>query len=87
MAAMQGGTSDLDHLFPADAGELPLLQDPSTASTCIPRDISLTSSRNRLPPSAWRNFPYLARSAPVKDPLSWPNSSDSSRVFGDPPRS
>jgi len=43
-------------------------------------DISLTSSRKMLPPSAWTNFPSRRRSAPVNAPFSWPNNSDSRSV-------
>ncbi len=43
---------------------------------------SPTSSRKRVPPSAVRNFPLRAASAPVKAPFTWPKSSDSARVSG-----
>jgi len=46
----------------------------------MPSDISLTSSRNIVPRSARRNLPSFRRSAPVKEPFSWPKSSDSSSV-------
>ncbi len=35
-----------------------------------------------MPPSAASNFPTRSRMAPVKAPLTWPNSSLSSRVSG-----
>ena len=37
--------------------------------------MSPISSRKRVPPSAWRNFPSRVLTAPVKAPLSLPNSS------------
>jgi hypothetical protein len=37
--------------------------------------ISVTSSRNRVPPFARSKKPMCWRSAPVKLPFSWPNSS------------
>lgn len=42
-------------------------------------DISLTSSRKRVPLSACLKLPSRRRRAPVNDPFSWPKSSDSSR--------
>ena len=39
--------------------------------------ISLTSSRNSVPPSACWKRPSRRRSAPVNAPFSWPKSSDS----------
>ena len=42
---------------------------------CVFRVMSATSSRNRVPPSASSNFPFLAESAPVKAPRVCPNSS------------
>ena len=40
--------------------------------------MSATSSRKKVPPSATLNRPGLSRVAPVKDPFTCPNSSDSS---------
>ena len=40
-------------------------------------DSSPISSRNRVPPSALSNFPARSRTAPVKAPRTWPNTSDS----------
>ena len=44
------------------------------------RLMSPISSRKRVPPSACSNRPTRSRSAPVKAPLTWPNSSLSSRL-------
>ena len=44
------------------------------------------SSRNSVPPSASRNLPGLSVVAPVKAPLTWPNSSLSSRFSGSAPQ-
>ena len=44
--------------------------------------MSPTSSRKRVPPSACSNLPIRRRSAPVKAPRSWPNSSPSRRASG-----
>ncbi len=41
--------------------------------------ISPISSKNNVPPSAWRNTPSRARSAPVKAPRAWPNNSLSTK--------
>ena len=49
---------------------------------CMPGDISPTSSRNSVPPSATSNRPRVSRSAPVNAPRTWPNSVDSSSVSG-----
>ena len=48
--------------------------------------ISPISSRNSVPPSASSNSPFLSRTAPVKAPRSWPNSSLSSSVSGMAPQ-
>ena len=45
-------------------------------------DMSATSSRNSVPPEHCSNLPTRVRSAPVKAPFSWPNSSLSSRLSG-----
>ena len=39
--------------------------------------MSPTSSRKIVPPSASTNLPICLRTAPVKEPFSWPKSSDS----------
>ena len=44
--------------------------------------MSPISSRNRVPPLPCSNLPMRRRSAPVKAPFSWPNSSLSSSVSG-----
>ena len=44
--------------------------------------MSPISSRNSVPPSACSKRPRRSESAPVKDPFSWPNSSDSSSSPG-----
>ena len=44
--------------------------------------LSPISSRNRVPPSASSKRPLRWRTAPVKAPFSWPNSSLSSRLSG-----
>jgi hypothetical protein len=38
-------------------------------------DISVISSRNRVPPFAISTSPFFVSSAPVKAPFSWPKSS------------
>src|SRR3989442_431847 len=48
--------------------------------TWVAGDISPISSRKNVPPRAAANMPCLSRTAPVNDPFTWPNSSDSSRV-------
>src|SRR6266545_1933354 len=55
-----------------------------SSSPCILSVISPISSRNMVPPSAISSLPGLSRYAPVNDPLTCPNSSDSSRVSGRP---
>ena len=45
--------------------------------------MSPISSRNRVPPLHCSNLPMRRRSAPVKAPFSWPNSSLSSRLLRD----
>ncbi len=42
--------------------------------------MSPISSRKMVPPSAASKRPFWSRWAPVKEPFTWPNSSDSSRV-------
>ena len=49
---------------------------------CTASGMSPISSRNSVPPSHCSNLPMRRRSAPVKAPFSWPNSSLSSRVSG-----
>ena len=44
--------------------------------------MSETSSRKSVAPSAISNFPFLAAVAPVKEPLTWPKSSDSINSSG-----
>src|SRR5204863_188327 len=44
--------------------------------------ISISSSRNSVPPLAVSSRPGLSRTAPVKAPLQWPNVSDSSNGSG-----
>ena len=44
--------------------------------------MSPTSSRKMVPPLHCSNLPMRRRSAPVKAPFSWPNSSLSSRLSG-----
>ena len=50
--------------------------------TCVASGISPTSSRNSVPSSASSNRPSRRSAAPVKDPFSCPNNSDSSSVSG-----
>src|SRR5215470_11080319 len=47
---------------------------------CTAKGISLTSSRTRVPPAATSNQPVRRPAAPVKEPRSWPKSSDSTSV-------
>ncbi len=42
--------------------------------------MSPTSSRNSVPPLATSNLPLRRAVAPVNEPFSWPNSSDSRSV-------
>ena len=49
-------------------------------------DISPISSRNNVPPSAASNNPMDSESAPVKEPLVWPKSSESKRVSDKAPQ-
>ena len=50
--------------------------------TCMESGMSPISSRKRVPERASSKRPGLARTAPVKAPRSWPNSSDSSSPSG-----
>jgi hypothetical protein len=45
-------------------------------------DIVPISSRKRVPPLAASKRPFLALTAEVKAPLTWPKSEDSSRSEG-----
>ncbi len=49
---------------------------------CSAIGISPISSRNSVPPWACSILPWTVRTAPVKAPFSWPNSSLSSRFSG-----
>jgi hypothetical protein len=49
---------------------------------CKLRSISQISSRKSVPPFATAAAPGLSERAPVKAPLRWPNTSDSSRSRG-----
>ena len=49
-------------------------------------DISPISSKNKVPPSASSNKPFLLAVAPVNAPLMWPNSSLSSKFSGSAPQ-
>ena len=51
---------------------------------CMRRLISPISSRKMVPSSAFSSMPGLSRYAPVKEPFTWPNNSDSSSVSGRP---
>ena len=44
---------------------------------CIASGMSPISSRKSVPPAACSNFPMWRVAAPVKEPFSWPKSSDS----------
>src|SRR5690606_38802289 len=54
--------------------------------TCSVAGISPISSRKSVPPDATSKRPGLSRSAPVKAPRTYPNSSDSSRFSGIAPQ-
>jgi len=54
--------------------------------TCTVCGISVISSRNSVPPVAAANSPSVLATAPVKAPLTWPNSSDSISVSGTAPQ-
>ena len=63
---------------------LPMRKTSSFSSTrssfaCSVSGMSPTSSRKSVPPLACSKRPLRSRSAPVKAPASWPNSSSSSR--------
>ena len=49
---------------------------------CSRTSISETSSSSSVPPLASSNLPMRRPTAPVKEPFSWPNNSDSSRFSG-----
>ena len=49
---------------------------------CMAAVMQPISSRKILPPSASSNFPIFFSRAPVEDPRSCPNSSDSKRLSG-----
>ncbi len=53
---------------------------------CSAGAISQTSSRKRVPPSAATAAPGRSEMAPVKLPLIWPKTSDSSRSWGIAPQ-
>ena len=44
--------------------------------------MSPISSRNKDPPLDCSNLPFRSLSAPVKEPFSWPNNSDSNNSDG-----
>ena len=44
--------------------------------------MSPISSKNNVPPSACSKRPLRNACAPVKEPFSWPNNSDSNNSFG-----
>jgi hypothetical protein len=69
---------DLDRRLAADAIELALGQHAQQARLQRRVDMSPISSRNSVPPSACSKRPRRSESAPVNEPFSWPNSSDSS---------
>ena len=48
--------------------------------------ISPTSSRKKVPPSATWNRPIWSRTAPVKEPFTWPKRLDSRRSLGSAPQ-
>jgi hypothetical protein len=54
--------------------------------TCVAGVISPTSSRKKVPPAAATKRPCLSRTAPVKEPLMCPKSSDSRRFSGSAPQ-
>src|SRR3989344_2680800 len=54
--------------------------------TCRAGGMSPISSSNKVPPSAAWNSPLWLLTASVKAPLTWPNSSDSSRASGMAPQ-
>ena len=49
---------------------------------CSRTSISEISSSSSVPPFASSNLPMRRAIAPVNEPFSWPNSSDSSRCSG-----
>ena len=54
--------------------------------TCSARGSSPISSRKMVPPSASKNSPFLALSAPVNEPRVWPKNSLSTRLSGMAPQ-
>ena len=71
----------LDLLVAADAVEVPS-ESTRSRRVCSSGGMSPISSRNSVPPSACSKRPRRCCCAPVKEPRSWPNSSDSSRSLG-----
>ncbi len=76
---------DRDWVVGADANDFALLQHAKQRDLrCRPR--SAISSSNSVPRLASSNLPMRRRSAPVKAPRSWPNSSLSRRPEGIAPQ-
>ncbi len=48
-----------------------------SSRACVVMGSSATSSRNMVPPSASSKYPLRSDIAPVNEPFSWPNSSES----------
>jgi hypothetical protein len=67
---------DLDDTVAAEPLELLLLQDAQDLGLRL-QLMSPTSSRKIVPLSACSNLPICRSVAPVNEPFSWPNSSDS----------
>ena len=67
----------------ADAVRACRVSSTRSSFTCSSIGISVISSRNSVPPLARSNRPPCRRSAPVKLPRSWPNSSLSISVRRD----
>src|SRR5438270_166535 len=70
-------TSTFSGLVPPTGTKVPSC-NTRRSFTCIAGLMSATSSRKNVPPSATLNRPGLSRVAPVNDPFTCPNSSDSS---------
>ena len=54
--------------------------------TCSARGMSPISSSNKVPPPAVTIRPLWFASAPVNEPFTWPNNSDSSSASGIAPQ-
>ena len=66
----------------ADGDRLPLLQHPQQFHLRGGRHLADFVQEERAAAAAAAKSPCLSRTAPVNEPFTWPNSSDSSRLSG-----